>query len=378
MVAISFDNVCKVFGKNPGEAMDAFAHGESREDVLRSTSNLVAAWNVTLDVARGEIFILMGSSGSGKSTLLRCINSLIPITSGRLRIAHGNRLVDISACSPAELRALRQSAVSMVFQKPALLPWRTVAGNVGLGLELKGKKRKEILPIVKEKLELVGLEAWANKRPSELSGGMQQRVGLARALATDAQILLLDEPFSALDPLNRTRLQEEVLRLQKQLHRTMVFVTHDVNEALKLGTRIAFMDAGKIEQVGTPEQVLFQPASQLVREFVGNINPSQVLSVRTCMRPLEKLTRGTIKQTVQLDREGHVVAELESDNRLRQVTVDGVPQESITVAPEQPLNTVLRELPRQPIPVVNAAGVMVGVLLPGDIWRAVTSQPLDP
>lgn len=224
-----------------------------------------AVYDVSLSVRAGEIIVLMGLSGSGKSTLLRSMNGLVKPSKGCVKI-NGQ---DIVTCSLEKLRQLRMTTVSMVFQQAALLPWRTVTENVQLGLELQGVEHKE--EIAQRNLDIVGLGDWARCYPAELSGGMQQRVGLARALATQADILLMDEPFSALDPLIRAQLQQELLRLQSQLKKTIVFVSHDLDEALRLGNRVAIMEAGKIVQIGTPHEITSNPINDYVKRFVGSI-----------------------------------------------------------------------------------------------------------
>lgn len=269
MPAITFDQVSKVFGRDVRGALAARGSAEWRGPKQGRVGAFVAVHDVSLQIIRGEIFVLMGLSGSGKSTLLRCINALVPINAGTIWVRHNGAPVDVHRCGSAVLRELRQQTVSMVFQKFALLPWRSLVDNVAFGLELRRGRGVDVRRVAAEKLELVGLGAWGDKFPHELSGGMQQRVGLARALATDADILLLDEPFSALDPLTRTRLQDELLRLQKQLNKTLVFVTHDLAEALRLGSRIAIMEAGNVVQVGTPQQIVGAPATELVRQFVA-------------------------------------------------------------------------------------------------------------
>jgi len=233
----------------------------------------------------------MGLSGSGKSSLLRCINGLNTVSRGRLLIEHEGKEVDIANCSAATLKAMRTKRIAMVFQKFALMPWLTVRENISFGLEMQGRPTAERTKLVDEKLELVGLTQWRNKRPDELSGGMQQRVGLARALAMDADILLMDEPFSALDPLIRQGLQDELLELQRKLSKTIVFVSHDLDEALKLGSRIAIMKDGKIIQYSKPEDIVLNPADEYVRTFVAHTNPLNVLCGRSLMRTLDKCTR---------------------------------------------------------------------------------------
>src|SRR5690606_24302713 len=239
----------------------------------------------------GEICVLMGLSGSGKSTLLRAINGLNKVTRGRVLVRDGDGQVDIAACDAATLRRMRTSRVAMVFQQFALLPWRTVRENVSFGLELRGMARAERDAIVSEKLRMVELDKWQDKYVHELSGGMQQRVGLARAFATDADILLMDEPFSALDPLIRDHLQDELLDLQKSLKKTIVFVSHDLDEALKLGNHIAIMEAGRIVQYGEPEAIVLNPANQYVAEFVAHMNTINVLRGGSLMTPVGDLPR---------------------------------------------------------------------------------------
>jgi glycine betaine/proline transport system ATP-binding protein len=286
MAAIRFEHVDVIFGDQPGAALALLDQGLDREAILERTGAVVGVHDAHLDIEEGEICVLMGLSGSGKSSLLRCVNGLNHVSRGRVLVDDEGREVDIGSAGPAALRRLRMNRISMVFQQFALMPWRTIRDNVGLGLELRGVSRSERARLVDEKLSLVRLEQWADKRPHELSGGMQQRVGLARALTTDADILLMDEPFSALDPLIREHLQEELLELQRGLRKTIVFVSHDLDEALKIGTHIAIMDGGRVVQYGTPESIVTRPANEYVRAFVANVNPLDVLKASSIMRPL--------------------------------------------------------------------------------------------
>jgi glycine betaine/proline transport system ATP-binding protein len=242
-------------------------------------------------VQEGEICVLMGLSGSGKSTLLRAVNALNRPVRGEVLVRHGGETVDVVRCDPEKLRDLRMHSVAMVFQQFGLLPWRTVAENAGFGLELAGVPDAERRERVQKQLALVGLEQWAGKYAHELSGGMQQRVGLARAFATDAPILLMDEPFSALDPLIRTKLQDELLELQRKLKRTIIFVSHDLDEALKIGTHIAIMEGGRIVQHGVPQDIVLKPANEYVAEFVQHMNPLNVLTGDVMMRPVDGLPK---------------------------------------------------------------------------------------
>lgn len=281
---IEFDNVSIVFGSDPRSALPMMDRGQSRSEVQRETGQVLGVHNCTLRVMKGEISVLMGLSGSGKSTLLRAVNGLNPVVRGKVRVrGKDGGLVDTVSCAPAELRGLRRGGVAMVFQQFALLPWRTVVENVALGLELAGMAREARLAKAREVLATVNLQDWAEKRVSELSGGMQQRVGLARAFATDAEILLMDEPFSALDPLIRNRLQDELLQLQEKMHCTIVFVSHDLEEAVKLGNTITIMEGGRIVQSGRPDDIVLKPANGYVADFVAHLNPLSVLTAADAM-----------------------------------------------------------------------------------------------
>ncbi|PTQ72825.1 choline ABC transporter ATP-binding protein [Pseudomonas sp. GV071] len=291
MSMIRFENVDVIFSKYPKEALALLDQGLTRDQILKKTGLVVGVEKASLDVERGEICVMMGLSGSGKSSLLRCINGLNTVSRGRLLIEHEGQEVDIANCSAATLKDMRTKRIAMVFQKFALMPWLTVRENISFGLEMQGRPSAERTKLVNEKIELVGLTQWRNKRPDELSGGMQQRVGLARALAMDADILLMDEPFSALDPLIRQGLQDELLELQRKLSKTIVFVSHDLDEALKLGSRIAIMKDGRIIQYSKPEEIVLNPADEYVRTFVAHTNPLNVLCGRSLMRTLDKCTR---------------------------------------------------------------------------------------
>ncbi|GAB0114632.1 choline ABC transporter ATP-binding protein [Acidisoma sp. C75] len=271
------------------EAIALMDQGHTREEILARTGVVMGVKDASLTVREGEICVLMGLSGSGKSTLLRAVNGLNQVTRGRVLVQNGERQVDVANCDRQTLRFMRTRRIAMVFQQFALLPWRTVRENVGLGLELRGVNAQERRRIVDEKLKLVALDKWADKYARELSGGMQQRVGLARAFATDADILLMDEPFSALDPLIRTKLQDELLALQKEVRKTIIFVSHDLDEALKLGNQIAILEGGRIIQAGSPEDIVLTPANDYVREFVQHMNPLHVLRGHTFMKRIEHL-----------------------------------------------------------------------------------------
>ncbi len=284
--AVSFNNVSIVFGERPQVALPLMDEGLERSEIQTRSGQILGVHDCSLSVDEGEILVLMGLSGSGKSTLLRAVNGLNPVVRGHVEINNGGQMANITAANPRDLRNLRQTCVAMVFQQFGLLPWRTVAENVGLGLELAGLGKEERRAKVTQQLELVHLSDWADRKVAELSGGMQQRVGLARAFATDAPILLMDEPFSALDPLIRTRLQDELIDLQQKLKRTIIFVSHDLDEAFKLGDRIAIMEGGRIVQCGTPKEIFSAPANAYVADFVQHMNPLGVLTAEDVMRPI--------------------------------------------------------------------------------------------
>ncbi|MGJ8605298.1 MAG: choline ABC transporter ATP-binding protein [Marivita sp.] len=284
-IRVEFDNVSIVFGDKPDTALPLMDAGQDRGDIQRGTGQVLGVHDCSLSVSEGEILVLMGLSGSGKSTLLRAVNGLNPVARGCVRVHDGKSLVDVTNASPEVLREVRLRHVAMVFQQFGLLPWRTVRENVGLGLELGGQSKAERKDRVEHQLALVGLSDWADRKVAELSGGMQQRVGLARAFATDAPILLMDEPFSALDPLIRTKLQDELLELQQRLKRTIIFVSHDLDEAFKIGNRIAIMEGGRIVQCGTPQEIFRNPSNDYVADFVTHMNPLGVLRARDVMRP---------------------------------------------------------------------------------------------
>jgi glycine betaine/proline transport system ATP-binding protein len=281
--AVEFDKVSIVFGDNPNRALPLMDQGKTRAEVQQACGQVLGVHDCSLTVAEGEILVLMGLSGSGKSTLLRGVNALNPVVRGEVRVLEGDAMVSVTKANPETLRRLRATRIAMVFQQFGLLPWRTVRDNVGLGLELAGMTPEARKPKVDAQLELVNLTQWADRKVGELSGGMQQRVGLARAFVTDAPILLMDEPFSALDPLIRSKLQDELLDLQAKLKRTIVFVSHDLDEAFKIGNRIALMEGGRIVQCGTAREIIANPVSDYVADFVAHMNPLGVLTARDVM-----------------------------------------------------------------------------------------------
>ncbi len=333
--AVEFRNVDIIFGDDPASALKLLDDGADRQEILNQTGHVLGVAEASLRVEAGEVCVLMGLSGSGKSTLLRAVNGLNRVTRGGVLVKHGEDAVDVASCDASTLRTLRMSQVAMVFQQFALLPWRTVEENVGLGLELRGMARSERERIVREKLELVGLGEWSDKYAHELSGGMQQRVGLARAFATDADILLMDEPFSALDPLIRSHLQDELLSLQTSLNKTILFVSHDLDEALKIGTHIAIMESGRIVQYGTPEEIVLSPANQYVADFVAHMNPLNVLRGASLMTPTSELEQDG--ETYLLDEAGYYRVRLDDSGRLSSIShnQDSLPVNFSNVVPDE-------------------------------------------
>lgn len=269
---IRIENVFKVFGDQPKQALDLVRQGLSKQQILERTGQSIGVFDANFTIEAGEIFVVMGLSGSGKSTLVRMLNRLIEPTSGRI-VVDGQ---DINALSDKDLRALRRKDISMVFQSFALMPHMTVLDNTAFGLEMAGVDKAARQQAAQEALEQVGLGAWGGSYPDELSGGMQQRVGLARALASDPAILLMDEAFSALDPIIRTEMQSELLRLQETKRRTIVFISHDLDEAMRIGDRIAIMKDGQVIQVGTPDEILRSPANDYVRSFIKGVDAAAV------------------------------------------------------------------------------------------------------
>jgi glycine betaine/proline transport system ATP-binding protein len=334
--AIDFRNVDIIFGQNRQAALAMLDEGASRSEILEKTGAVLGCAGCTLEVEEGEISVLMGLSGSGKSTLLRAVNRLNTVTRGEVIVRDDGWAVDVARCSENELRRIRRECVAMVFQQFALLPWRTVEENVGFGLELAGVPERERRERVARQLELVHLEQWAHKYAHELSGGMQQRVGLARAFATDAPILLMDEPFSALDPLIRSKLQDELLQLQADLKKTILFVSHDLEEALKIGNRITIMEGGRIVQSGAPEEIVLAPANDYVRDFIANVNPLSVLTAWNVMRDYRDLEQDE-EGWVWLDRRRTTRFRLDAQRMVVAAERNGRPAVWASCDPIEPL-----------------------------------------
>ncbi len=355
--------------------------GKNRTEIESATGVVVGVSNASLRVEQGQISVLMGLSGSGKSTLLRAANGLNRVTRGRVMVHDGQQPVDVASCSQATLRGLRRNSIAMIFQQFGLLPWRTVRENVGLGLELRGESAEARKRIVDEKLELVGLERWADRYGHELSGGMQQRVGLARAFATDAAILLMDEPFSALDPLIRTKLQDELLALQARVRKTILFVTHDLDEALKLGNQTSVLEGGRIVQTGRTEDIVLRPADAYVGEFVQHMNPLSVLNGRMVMRALGDLPADGARRWLDPARQYSLT--LDADGKPVSATFDDQPLPIRAAGEEGGLRVANVETPlRQLIqwckaghPVLlEEGGAIRGVCGPTEVLRALATS----
>ena len=284
MSKIEINNVYKIFGNNPQSVMPMVKDGANKEEVLEQTGHTVGLDNVSLKIEEGETFVCMGLSGSGKSTLIRHINRLIDPTSGVVSV-EGTNVMDLD---PKGLIEFRRHKMSMVFQRFGLFPHKTVIQNVGYGLEMQGKPEDERNRVAMEKIDAVGLNGFENQFPNQLSGGMQQRVGLARALATDSDIMLMDEAFSALDPLIRSDMQKQLIELQAELKKTIVFITHDLDESLRLGDHIGILNAGKLVQVGTPVDIIMNPADDYVKAFVKDVNRAKVIKAKIIMKSVNE------------------------------------------------------------------------------------------
>lgn len=392
--AVRFEDVDVVFGQKSAEAIALMDKGEGRDSILEKTGSLVAVHDASLYVNEGEILVLMGLSGSGKSSLLRCVNGLNKVSRGKVMVKAGDKEVDVASCSEDVLRDVRRNRISMVFQQFALMPWLTVRDNVGFGLDIRGTAKAERDRLVQEKIDLVRLGQFAEKFPHELSGGMQQRVGLARSFATEAEILLMDEPFSALDPLIREHLQDELIELQRRLKKTIIFVSHDLDEALKIGTRIAIMEAGKVVQFAVPEEIILNPVNDYVRQFVASMNPLTVLKGGTLMRPADDLVRETGSTFIQLDRAGRCRCQLDDAGRPINLMVNGRPGEfkpyasdlnlsaladsavMITGSHRTPMRAAVtvRQQTKRPLILLGEDGALLGVVGEQEIYRGMLRQ----
>ena len=314
-IIIRTEHVSKLYGVNRGEAAKMMEAGATKDEVYRRTGVTAALWDVNLEIPRGKIFVIIGLSGSGKSTLVRCFNRLNKPTAGKV-LFEGRNLAEMNS---RELLEFRRSKISMVFQSFGLMSHRDVLGNVAYGLEVRGMPRQQREEKAREVISMVGLEGWEHQSCGQLSGGMRQRVGIARALANDPEVLLMDEPFSALDPLVRRDMQFELLQIQGKLQKTVIFITHDIDEAFKLGDQVAIMRDGQIVQVDTPQDMSARPADDYVRAFIGSADKSKVLTVRNIMitpTSLTKLTDGPA-QAIEQMRKNALSTVYVVDERLR-------------------------------------------------------------
>jgi glycine betaine/proline transport system ATP-binding protein len=391
---ISVRDLTKVFGQDPEKALELHRTGRSKQEIYEETGSTLALDDVSFDVMPGETFVLMGLSGSGKSTLLRCINRIIDPTEGEILIGGE----DIVGMGHEELRTTRRRKLGMIFQGFALLPHRTVLDNVAFGLEIQGVPAEERHAKAEEVLQMVGLGGYGASMPGELSGGMKQRVGLARALTSDPDVLLVDEAFSALDPLIRRDMQDELLDLQQRLGKTIIFVTHDLDEALKLGDRIALMKDGAIVQIGTPEEILTNPENAYVEKFVADVDLTRVLSASDVMRRPEPVAQCTAGPRVALHLmeehditgvfvvtrqrllRGLVTLEaaagaVKKGKELQEVLITDVP----VVAPDASLSDIISLIVESPYPVavVDDTGRLRGVISRGAILAALARKGED-
>ena len=385
MAKIEINNLTKIYGNSPEKAMELMKKGYNNNQIRQETKQVVGVRDASFSVNEGESFVIMGLSGSGKSTLLRCINLLIKPTRGQILI-DGE---DVAKVSGDRLMQLRRNKMSMIFQKFALLPNRRILDNVAYGLEVQNLSKIERYEKAREAIALVGLQDWEDSYPHNLSGGMQQRVGIARALATDPDILLMDEPFSALDPLIRQDMQDDLLALQQKLHKTIIFITHDLDEALKIGDNIALMKDGVIVQSGAPEDILLSPASDYVARFVENINWSKALTASAVMvKPrvvfypkdgpmtaLRVMEKHGISSLFVVDKSSQLIGYVTADdafnaaeNGIKQL--DSIIQKDMpTSAPDTVLSELLEILANTKIPlaVVNDTNELKGVLVRGSV-----------
>ncbi|WP_077324983.1 quaternary amine ABC transporter ATP-binding protein [Virgibacillus siamensis] len=390
MSKIKVDKLTKIFGKRPKQAVKYLEENKSKDEILEMTGMTVGVNQASFEVEAGEVFVIMGLSGSGKSTLVRMLNRLIEPTSGSIVLDDE----DVTKMNKEQLRNLRRKKMSMVFQNFALLPHKTILKNTEFGLEIRKTNPQESEKKAREALELVGLGGYLDKYPNELSGGMQQRVGLARALANDPDILLMDEAFSALDPLIRKDMQDELMDLQQSVHKTIVFITHDLDEALRIGDRIALMKDGSIVQIGTAEEILMDPANDYVERFVEDVDLSKVLTAGHVMKRAEQVTvdKGP-KVALKLMRDNGVSTIYVTDSKrklLGYVTADDASEAAknnkelkdvlTTDIPNVTPDVLLADLfdkiteAKAPLSVVDDSGRLVGLVVRGMVLGALAGD----
>ncbi|MGP4039817.1 quaternary amine ABC transporter ATP-binding protein [Gracilibacillus sp. D59] len=390
MSVISVKNLSKIFGKKTKEALSLLDEGYKKEEILEKTGCTVGVNRATFDVEEGEVFVIMGLSGSGKSTLVRLLNRLIDPTEGDVKVGGEN----LAKVGKETLRKVRREKMSMVFQKFGLFPFRTVLENAEFGLEIQGINKEERAEKAKEALELVGLGSFIHQYPDQLSGGMQQRVGLARALANDPEVLLMDEAFSALDPLIRKDMQDELLDLQQKMKKTIIFITHDLDEALRIGDRIALMKDGSIVQIGTPEEILVNPANDYVERFVEDVDRSKVLTASHIMkRPetvdiekhgprvaLERIREQGLSSIYVVDRsrqlKGYAIADdVKQARENEEKELNGILRTDMpTVGLEAPIQEIFEIIHDAPVPVaVVDEGKLKGIIVRGAVIAALAN-----
>lgn len=391
---ISLRNVTKIFGPKPKSIIPMVKEGMSKEEILAKTNHTVGVYDASMDIKKGETFVIMGLSGSGKSTLIRCFNLLNKPTDGEIFL-DGE---DIVKSSNNQLKKVRQDKIAMVFQHFGLFTHRTILSNVEYGLEIKNMPKSERREIAMKNIEIVGLKGYEDKYPDELSGGMQQRVGLARALTNDPDILLMDEPFSALDPLIRREMQLELLDIQERLQKTIIFITHDVNEAFKIGDRVAVMKDGSVVQIGTPEEIIEAPANEYISEFIKDIDRSKVFQAsHIMMKPnalvslkdglnvaIKEMQQNGLSSVFVVDRARQLKGILTIDDAVRGIRekkkLEDVIQTDVTRVTEDCYVTDL--IPKAlesafPLAVVNEEGRLNGIILRVHVLSGLISEEVD-
>lgn len=393
-VKLKIENVSKIFGPRPKKIIPMIEKGISKEEILAKTGHTVGVYNASMEIMEGETFVIMGLSGSGKSTLIRCLNLLNRPTSGAIYVDGEN----VAGYNKTQLKYYRQKKIAMVFQHFGLFSHRTVLENIEYGLEVRGMSKVERQKIAQKHIETVGLKGYENQYPDELSGGMRQRVGIARALANDPDILLMDEPFSALDPLIRREMQLELLDIQNRLQKTIIFITHDVNEAFKIGDRVAVMKDGKVEQIGTPEEILAKPASNYISEFIRDIDRTKILQAENIMmKPFGLVSlKDGLNVATQVMRENGISSAFVTD-RKRQlqgiVTIDQAIEglrhkqtleevmstDVITVAPDEYVQDIIPYVleSKYPIVVTDEDKTIRGIILRVHVLASIISDSTE-
>ncbi|MDT2764389.1 glycine betaine/L-proline ABC transporter ATP-binding protein [Enterococcus asini] len=391
MAKVKVEHLTKVFGKKQQQALGMMAEDKSKTEILKKTGATVGVYDASFEVEEGEIFVIMGLSGSGKSTLIRLLNRLIDPTSGEIYIDG----VDIAKMGKEELQEVRRHKINMVFQSFALFPHRTILENTELGLELRGVSKEERRLKAEQALDNSGLLSFKDQYPDQLSGGMQQRVGLARALANDPEVLLMDEAFSALDPLIRREMQDELLDLQENVKKTIIFITHDLNEALRIGDRIALMKDGQVMQIGTGEEILTNPANQYVRDFVEDVDRSKVLTAKNIMEPaitmnieadgpnvaLNRMRKEGVSMLLAVDKKrqlkGSLTALKALEARRDGLDLKMVIDKNVKKIPEEMLVTDIFEVIKDaeaPLAVVDESDKLKGVVIRGSVIEALSQS----